>query len=492
MTTTNSTGSSTSSITSLLNALGAGSSSSGTGSTTDTTGTGSSSSGTLSAAGIGSGLDVNSIVTALVNAKKAASQNQIDSKTNEIKGQLSSLSSLNSALTTLQAALAKLTTTSTFASFDATATDSSIATATTLSNAVPGSYDLDVTQLATAQKRSSSTLSSTAAVGEGTLSIGVGSKSFNVSVSSTATLADIASSINKASDNPGVVATVINGVNGTQLQLSSSKTGVANAFTISANATSSDGLTALANQLGTPGKFEAQDAKLSLDGIDITSASNNVTGALNGVTIALTKTGDTTLNVTQDNSAATTAVQGFVDAYNAYNTAVQQLDYDPSTKAVGALFGDTTMTSVERSVSSVLSGAVSGNSIGTLASLGITRGDDGTMTSDPDKLSAALTADPSAVQDLFAGTNGYATKLNAALDTYTSSTGIIATRTTSLNNNLTQLGTQQTALDTRMAQYQDQLQKQYTNLDTLMSSLNNTSSYLTTALAQLENSGNSK
>lgn len=491
MTTTNSTSSATSSITSLLNALGGGSGTS-TSSTSNTSITGSSSGGSLSAPGIGSGLDVTSIVTALVNAKKAASQNQIDNKTNEVKGQLTALSSLSSALTTLQAALAKLTTTSTFASFNATATDNTIATATTLSNAVPGSYDLNVSQLATAQKRSSSTLSSTAAVGEGTLTIGVGSNSFNVAVSSTATLADIASSINKASNNPGVVATVINGVNGTQLQLSSSKTGVANAFTISANATSSDGLTALATQLGTPGKLEAQDAKFSLDGIDVTSPTNSVSGALNGVTIALTKTGDTTLNVTQDNSAAQTAVQGFVDAYNAYNTAVQQLDYNPSTKAVGALFGDTTMTSVERSVSSVLSGAVSGNSIGTLANLGITRGDDGTMTLDSAKLTAALTANPNAVQSLFAGTNGYATKLNAALDTYTSSTGIIGTRTTSLNNTLTQLGTQQTALDNRMAQYQDQLQKQYTNLDTLMSSLNNTSSYLTTALAQLENSGNSK
>lgn len=490
MTTTSST-SATSSITSLLNALGGNTSSSGT-SDTSSSGSSSSSGGTLSAPGIGSGLDVNSIVTALVNAKKAASQNQIDTKKSDINNQLTALGSLSSALSTLQAALAKLTTTSTFASFNAAATDTTIATATTLSNAVPGSYDLNVTQLATAQKRSSDTLSSTAAVGQGTLTIGVGSNSFNVAVSSTATLADIASSINKASNNPGVVATVINGVNGTQLQLSSSKTGVANAFTISANATSSDGLTALATQLSTPGKLEAQDAKLSLDGIAITSASNNVTGALNGVTIALTKAGDTTLNVTQDNTAAQTAVQGFVDAYNAYNTAVQQLDYNPSTKAIGALFGDTTMNSVERSVSSVLSGAVSGNSIGTLAALGITRGDNGVMTSDPNKLTAALTADPNAVQNLFAGTNGYATKLNAALDTYTSSTGIISTRTTSLNNNLTQLGTQQTALDNRMAQYQDQLQKQYTNLDTLMSSLNNTSSYLTTALAQLTGSNSSK
>lgn len=481
-----------SSITDLLNALG-GSGSSGGSSGTSGSGSTNTSGGSLSAPGIGSGLDVTAIVTALVNAKKAPAQDQITAKTNQINGQLNALSSLNSALTALQAALAKLTSASTFSSFDANVTDDTVASATTLTNAVPGSYDLKVSQLATAQKRISDVQPSDQAVGGGTLTIGVGSKSFNVSVADTATLADVASAINKASNNPGVVATVINGDNGTQLQLSSSKTGVANAFTISANATSSDGLQALATQLGTPGQNEAQDAKLSIDNIPVTSASNNVTGALNGVTIALTKTGDTTLNITQDNSAAQTAIQGFVDAYNTYNSAVQQLDYNPSTKATGALFGDTTMESVERSVSSVLSSAVKGNSIGLLSSLGITRNPDGTLTApDADKLTAALNSDPNAVQDLFAGPNGYATKLNAALDSYTSSTGIIASRTSSLNDTLTQLGTQQTALNTRMQAYQDQLQKQYTNLDTLMSSLNNTSSYLTTALAQLQNSGNSK
>jgi flagellar hook-associated protein 2 len=135
---------------------------------------------------------------------------------------------------------------------------------------------------------------------------------------------------------------------------------------------------------------------------------------------------------------------------------------------------------------------VKGNSLGTLTNVGITRNADGTLNLDTSKLASAFQSNPSAVQNLFTGTNGYATNLNTAINAYTTSGGVISTRMDSLNNTLTQLSQQQTALDNRMSTYQTQLQQQYTALDTLMSSLNNTSSYLTTALAQLNNSGSSK
>jgi flagellar hook-associated protein 2 len=465
------------------------SSASGTsGTTSDASSTSSSNpgAGILSSAGIGSGLNVDSIVTALVNAQKSGPQAQITNKATQTNALLTGLTSLNAGLTSLQSALSALTQTSTFSSYDAVLADTSIGTTSTLSNARPGSYALDVTQLATAQKRSSDAYSTTAAIGSGTLTLGVGSNSMNLAVSSTDTLSDIADNINSASNNPGVTATVIYGTSGAQLLLSSSKTGVANGFTVSANASSSSGLSALASKLGTAGSSEAQDAKLSLDGIAVTSASNSVSGALDGVTVNLAQTGSTTLTVSQDTSAATTAVQAFVDAYNSYNTTVGTLSsYDTTTGTAGVLLGDTTLTSVQRQIANVISSQVSGNSIGTLASLGITRSADGSLALDSSKLSSALSANPNAVQDLFAGSDGYATRLNTALDSFTSSSGIIATREQSLNDSLTKLNTQQTQLDARMATYQKQLQDQYTALDTMMSSLNNTSSYLTTALAQL-------
>jgi len=507
MTTTSST--SGSSLSSLLNQLTSSSTGSGSssGSTSSSSGTSSSSSsgtsttstagGSISAAGIGSGLDVNSIVTALVNARKAASQQQITTRTTQTNNLLTGLSSLNSALGGIQTALATLTSASTFNSFTSTLTpqgsSSSIGTATTMSSAHPGSYTVSVSQLATAQKRASSAVASGTAVGSGTLNITVGSNTMNLAVSATDTLSTIASAINSSTSNPGVTATIVNGVNGQQLMLSSSQTGVANAFTITANATSSSGLTALANTLNTAGSNEAQDAKLTVDGIAVSSPTNTVTGMMDGVTLNLTGTGTNTLTVAQDNTAATNAIQGLVDAYNSYASTVSSLSsYDTSTGDAGVLLGDNTLTSVQNQIASVLSNSVKGNSIGTLANLGITRNADGTLSLDTTKLASAFQTNPSAVKNLFTGTNGYATNLNTAINAYTSTGGIIGTRMDSLNNTLTQLSTQQTALNNRMATYQTQLQQQYTALDTLMSSLNNTSSYLTTALAQLNNSSSSK
>lgn len=451
----------------------------------------------LSSLGIGSGLDVNAIVSALVNARKAAPQQQITDRTNQTNNLLTGLSSLNSALGGIQTALATLTSINTFSSYNATLTptgaSASIGSAATRSNAQPGTYTIAVSQLATAQKRASAAVANGTAVGAGTLNITVGANTMNVTVSATNTLSDIASAINSSSSNPGVTATVVNGTNGQQLMLSSSKTGVANGFSVSAGASSSSGLTSLATTLNTVGSNEAQDAKLTVDGIAATSASNTVTGLMDGVTLNLTATGTNTLTVAQDNTAATNAIQGFVDAYNSYVSTTSSLaSYDKSSGTAGVLLGDTTLTSVQRQINAVLSNSVKGNSIGTLANLGITRNADGTLSLDTSKLASAFQSNASAVKNLFTGTTGYATTLNTAINGYTSSSGIIPTRMNSLNSTLTQLTQQQAALNTRMSTYQSQLQQQYTALDTLMSSLNNTSSYLTTQLAALNNSNNSK
>lgn len=441
----------------------------------------------LSSAGIGSGLDVESIVKALVDAKKSGPQSQITSKATQTNALLTGLASLSSVLSSLQSSLSKLTQTGTFASFGATLGDSAIGTTSTLASAQPGSYALVVQNLATAQKRASDAYTSTASVGAGSLTLAVGGNSTSISVGATDTVADIAARINAAQDNPGVTATVVNGASGAQLLLSSSKTGVANGFSVTADAGSSAGLSALATKLNTAGASEAKDAQLSLDGIAITSASNSVSGAIDGVTINLAATGSTTLTVSRDNSVPTDAVQGFVDAYNSYMKTVGTLSsYDKASGQAGILLGDTTLSSVQRQIGSVLSSKVAGNSIGSLASLGITRTADGTLAVDTTKLDAALNSNPSVVQDLFAGPNGYARRLNTSLDGFTASSGAISTRQQSLTDSLSKLDTQQSQLDARMSVYEKQLRDQYAQLDTLMSSLNNTSSYLTGALAQLE------
>ena len=470
---------------------------SGVGTTTTTTGTGSSASsglsstsspgsGLLSSAGIGSGLDVDSIITALVNAKQSGPAQQISNQTTQLQAQEAGLTALSSALSSLQSTLGTLGSSLTFSTYAATLGDSSLGTATTLPNAQPGTYSVVVNHLATAQKRASDAYASGSTVGAGTLTVSVGNQSMNINVAATDSISSIATAINQSSSNPGVQATIVNGANGAQLLLTSTKTGVANAFTVSAGSGSSAGLSALAATLDTAGSNEASDASLSIDGIAVSSASNSVSGVLNGVTLNLAATGSTTLTVSQDSSAATSAVNDFVSAYNSYISTVGTLSsYDSSSQQAGVLLGDTTLMSVQRQVNSVLSGSVPGNSIGSLAALGITRNADGTLSLDSGKLASALQNSPGAVQDLFAGSNGYATRLNGMLDGFTASNGIIATRTTSIQNQLSNLSQESTALTARMNVYAAQLRQQYTALDTLMSSLNNTSSYLTSSLQTL-------
>lgn len=468
---------------------------SGVGTTTTTTGTGSTSnpgSGLLSSAGIGSGLDVNAIITALVNAKQAGPAQQISSQTTQLQAQEAGLTALGSALNSLQTTLGKLGSSLTFTTYAATLGNTALGTTSTLPNAQPGSYNLTVNHLATAQTRASSAYASGSAVGAGTLTVSVGNQSMNLNVSATDSISSIATAINQSSGNPGVQATIVNGANGAQLLLTSTKTGVANAFSVSAGSGSSAGLTSLASTLNTAGSNEASDASLSIDGIAVTSASNSVSGALNGVTLNLVATGSSTLTVSQDTSAVTGAVSDFVNAYNSYISTVGTLSsYDPSSKQGGVLLGDTTLMSVQRQVNSVLSSSVAGNSIGSLAALGITRNADGTLSSNSSTLGSALQSNPGAVQDLFSGTNGYATRLNSMLGGFTASNGILATRTASIQSQLSNLSQQSTALTARMNVYATQLRQQYTALDTLMSSLNNTSSYLTSSLQAMLNSNSS-
>jgi flagellar hook-associated protein 2 len=481
MSSISSVGSSTSAISSAITGSSTTStgSSASTGSVANISGT-----GILSSLGLGSGLDVSSIITALVNASEAAPQASITNQTNSDNAQIAGLTALQTALTGLQTALSELTSSSTYqtysAAFSANSTSASgVGTATTLPDASPGTYSIDVSQLASAQIGTSSPVASGVAVGGGSLDITVGSNTMDLTVSPTDDLETIASNINDASNNPGVTAAVVAGTNGEQLVLTSTQTGTANAFSVSAGSDSSSGLSALASQLNTPSSA-ATNAELTVDGIPATSSTNDVSGVLTGVTMDLTSTGSSNLTVSQSTTPITTAVNDFVTAYNTYNSEVSELaSYNTSTGEAGVLLGDPTLNAIQNQLSEVMSSSVMGNSIGNLATLGITRNSDGSLSLNSDTLSTALSNDPSTVQNLFASTNGIATQLSSLVTNYSSSSGIIQTRVNDLQTDVSNLATQQTALNARMATYQQQLVKQYSNLDSLMTSLNNTSSYLT-------------
>ena len=454
----------------------------------------------LSSPGIGSGLDVSGLVSQLVTAAKTAPQNQIDTRRNANGAELSALGSLTSALSALQNSLTSLANGSSFTKFLATASSTDHFSAIADATAAGGTYSIDVQQLATAEKASSGAFASNATLNTGSLTIKVGTKSMTVAVGSgTGTLQQLAGAINRDANNTGVTAAVVRAADGDHIVFTSTKTGAANAFNVTGtgdvaglsydSATGTGGLTAVSR---------AQDAKLSIDGFDVTSASNAVQGAIQGVTINLTAVSGATpdtLTVAADNASIKTAIQSFVDNYNKLVGTTKTLSaYDSGTGKSGALLGDSTLLGITSRLSRTLGSqfGASGDAVRSLADLGIKFQLDGSLGVDDKKLDAALSTSPEQVRSLFGNAAGIGKSLTPMLEGYLQTGGILDGRTDSLNASNDALDKQQSQLDARMDSLTQMYTAQFTKLDQLLTSLNSTSSFLTQQLANVSNNSSSK
>lgn len=428
----------------------------------------------------GSSLDVSSLVSALVTAKTVGQATAISNAQTSDKTELSAIGTMKSALANLKSALAGLTDGSAFTSLSASLSGSGV-TATTTTGAVAGTYSINIQQVATANQISSQAYASGATLGTGTVTIGVGSSSMSVTLDSTNnTLSGLASAINNSSSNPGVSAAVVTAADGQHLVLTSKSTGAANTVTISGGSGVDAGLqTASFTQV-----TSAQDAKVSISGNTVTSASNTITGALTGVTLTLTSAavGTTqTLSLATNTDAITKDVQGFVTAYNAWISAKNSLSsYNPTTSAAGALLGDSMLNTAVNGIASIISGSVSANgSSFNLAQIGVDLQHDGTLTLDTTKLSSVLASSPSTVSSLFNATNGVGKQLDSFINNYTAtSIGQIDQRTATINADLTHLTDQQTALTDYQNVLTAQYNAQFTALNNLMTQMENSKNYL--------------
>lgn len=444
----------------------------------------------ISSAGIGSGLDVNSLVSQLVSAERAPQAQRISTAQSRINVSLSALGSFKGALSQLQAAVKAMGSSSSIGAMTTSVSTEGLLGATAGSSAVAGSYDVEVISIAKAHKVASNAFvgGSSSVVGNGTVTIGVGGDSFDVTLIDGAnTLADLRDRINAATDNTGVTATIVTEDAGARLVLSAKETGTAGAMTISSLASGGGSMFTTSDvQLGT-------DAQIKVDGFTRTSSSNTLTTAIDGVTINLLKAepGTTfTLGVNLDPSASGTAVKNLVTAYNAALAVVKKFaTFDPATKQGGPLMGDIGVRSAMQQLRSVFSGAAGEGDFTMLSQIGITTATDGTLTVDSTKLSDAMAKNMDAVNALFKGPEGIATQLTEALETYIGTDGRIGATTEQLQKRLETYTDQSAALDRRMALVEARYRKQFTALDTLLGQLQTTSNYLTQQLASLPGSG---
>jgi flagellar hook-associated protein 2 len=428
----------------------------------------------------GSSLDVNTLVQALVAGKTAGRAATLAHQQQSGNAVLSALSTIKSALSTLKTSLTGLADGSLLSQFAATASGKGIA-ATVSAGAAAGAYSVKVEQLATANQISSKAYAHDAALGTGTLMIGVGDTSMSIELDTTNnTVAGIAAAINGSSKNPGVTAAIVKGNDGEHLVLTSKQTGAANTVSISGGAGVDAGLaTANFKQAAA-----AQDAKLTVSGNPVTSAGNIVKDALTGVTLALTPAavGTTqTVSVDTDTAAIGKAVQSFADAYNAWVSAQKaQSAYDPASHLAAPLLGDSMLNAAVNGIGAIMSSGVAvGGKTYSLAQIGLDLRHDGTLDFSASKLQATLSADPTTVSSLFNGTNGIGQQLDKLLNDYTLATvGQVDKRTASINAELSSLSKQQNDLATYQQTLTAQYNAQFTALNRLLTSISNSKTYL--------------
>lgn len=387
----------------------------------------------------GTNIDVASIVSQLMTVEQRP-LTVLANKVTDYNTKLSAFGIVKSALSNFQTAVSALSDTSKFKALNATPGDSTILTTSVSTSAAPGVYAVNTTLLAQAQTlMSGGTLSDTISLGNGatTLSFQFGTSgtpgSFGtaktVSVNANSSLQDISTAVNAA--NIGVNATVVNDGTATPYHLvfTASNTGVANSMSI---ATADATLIPMLNydQVGVGGMnmteaAAARNATLTVNGVPISSATNTVTGAIQGVTLNLTKPNATTsVTVARDTATISASVSGFITAYNNLSTTLNNISaYDPVSKKGAALQGDATVLMLQSKLRATLNTAIStsGGSLTTLSQIGVSFQKDGSLALDSTKLNTAISNNFDDIASLFAAT-GKATDNLVAYSSSTTST----------------------------------------------------------------------
>lgn len=459
--------------------------------------------------GLGTGLDIGGMVTAIADAEKAPKQAQIDRLTTKTETSLSAVGTLTSAVETFEASLTALESSS--SSFEGLGVQSSadgVASATAGAGAVPGSYEVEVISLASSSKVASASLeggASTTFDSGGTLTIDVGDNaSYEVQVAPGASLTEIRDAINsQLSATAGISANIITDASGARLVLSSEVTGEGTDLYVKGTGdlaalninVDEDGNHDLTQQSGTgAGSITlASNASYKIDGLELSSSTNTVT-ALSGLSIKLTAEGTTTLTVAPNTEGLKTSIEAFVSAYNNLITVTDALtrvttSEDETSTDAGALVGDALVRSLLGSIRNELVQPSTGSGeLSVLAQLGVTTNKDGTLSIDDAKLSSALETHYDEVQAFFVGDDGLIPRLKSVTEPYTAPGGLLAGRTESLQKTMTQLSEQQQALDRRIDSLTTSLYTKYNNMDILVAQLNASSASLLSTLEALNNS----
>lgn len=455
---------------------------------------------TISSPGIGSGLDVKSIVSQLVALeKKPLDTLKLQAATVQTK--ISAFGQIKSLVSTFADAASKLTSVTGWNSVTATSSNTSAVTASAVGGTLPTSFSVEVQSLAKAQATASAALLPVGGtLGSGTLRLELGKwtvvpASFtpgtgtpvDIAIAATDTLSDVASKINGA--GAGVTASILKDASGERLLLRGKNTGEDAGFRLSV--TDDDGVNDDAAGLsrlvaGSSVSQYAANAKATVNGIAVSSATNTFADTVSGVTfnaLAVT-TSAVDITVAKDNSSIKKNIEDFVAAYNAINDVLNEATaYDAATKKGGLLQGDSTAITLQNNLRNVLqSVSTASSTYQRLSDIGVAQQRGGSLTIDSTKLAAALdNADE--VKNMFRSTEsgaaeGIAVKIKAMTTTLLATNGFFKTKDDSLKLSLTRNSKEQARVNEKAANVEAQLNRRYSALDSKLATLNALNSYV--------------
>ncbi|KZN70582.1 flagellar filament capping protein FliD [Pseudoalteromonas luteoviolacea] len=463
----------------------------------------------ITSAGVGSGLNLESIITASVDAENVPKMQQFAKKDEALKVELSAVGEVKSAISKLNDTVEKLADLDNFNKRVANITQPSsgdIISVTPTSKISVGDFDIAVTQLAQGSRAVSADnafASSDAVVSAsgGTLSFAAGSKSFDLTVTAGMTLSELRDAINASDTNFGVTANIVNtgdAAIGSKLVLTSNETGDGNDLVITSDTSELDAIETYDASTNPTGGMriatedKAQNAKITVDGLEVTSATNTFKDAVQDMTItakALSAQDSSSqyetakLNIDYDRESVNTLIDEFISNYNAL---IGQIGFQ--TRIGKPLNGDSSMRSLDDQLVTALSKPLTdAGPFSSIFDIGLGVDKEGYLekSSLVRSLNEAMDSNYDDIGTAFAGPNGVAKELESLLGNYVDSSGLLKQREDSLNSQIKDLEDDVINHEYRMQSLEERLRKQYAGLDVLIAQMQQTQNYLGAQLANL-------
>ena len=445
----------------------------------------------LSVSGLYSGLDVNSLVDALVNAERAPVESRLNRNEEAFKVELSAIGQLQSSLESFQSQIGALNSYENLSPRAFTVSDQAIITASVTSTAAQGSYTFTVDQLASRHQLASQALADDSTVGTGTASFTVNGETFTVTMpAGDNTLSGLRDAINDANDNQSIQAVIINDNGQQRLMLNSLESGAD--YSINADFS---GLTGGTVSLGAFTELQAARNAVVKFGsgasaITITSPDNTLENLVDGVSINLKEisSAPVTLDVSLDKASVKSSVESFVEAWNTLKSTFDGLT-DYNGVSAGALNGDAQTRLLESQLRGELSEllGVDGDPFRTLGDLGIKTTSGGELMVDSQGFDEALNTNFDQLAQVLSGDNGLMTRLEQVLSGYMGADGSIARREDRINESLVNINDDRADLAVRLERTQRYYQQQFLAMENLLASLSGTSQWLSNNLGSANN-----